>query len=43
MKAPVEELRSHFDHTGTIVRLVVALIALAPVAAVHALMNAALK
>jgi hypothetical protein len=42
MKALVEELRSeHFDHT--IVRLVVALIVLAPVAAAHALMNAALK
>jgi len=46
MKAMVEELRSeHFDRAGTIVRLVgvVALIALAPVAAAHALMNAALK
>jgi len=44
MKALVEELRSeHFDHTRTIVRLVVALIVLAPVAAAHALMNAALK
>jgi hypothetical protein len=44
MKALVEELRSeHFDRAGTIVRLVVALIALAPVAAAHALMNAALK
>ena len=44
MKALVEELRSeHFDHTRTIVRLVVALIVLAPVAAGHALMNAALK
>jgi hypothetical protein len=44
MKALVEELRSeHLDHTRTIVRLVVALIVLAPVAAAHALMNAALK
>ncbi len=43
-KALVEELRSeHFDRAGTIVRLVVALIALAPVAAAHALMRAALK
>jgi hypothetical protein len=43
MKALVEELRSeHFDHTRTIGRLVVALIALAPVAAAHVLMNAAL-
>jgi hypothetical protein len=43
MKALVEELRSeHFDHTRTIVRLVVALIVLAPVAAAHALTNAAL-
>ena len=37
MKALVEELRSeHFDRARTIVRLVVALIALAPVAAAHA-------
>ena len=44
MKAMVEELRSeHFDHARTIVRLVVALIALAPVAAAHALLKAALK
>jgi hypothetical protein len=44
MKALVEELRSeHFDRAGTIVRLVVALIALAPVAAADALMRAALK
>jgi hypothetical protein len=44
MKALVEELRSeHFDRAGTIVRLVVALIALAPVAAAHALLKAALK
>jgi hypothetical protein len=44
MKALVEELRSeHFDRARTIVRLVVALIALAPTAAAHALMNAALK
>ena len=43
MKALVEELRSELDHTRTIVRLVVALIVLAPVAAAHALMNAAIK
>jgi hypothetical protein len=44
MNALVEELRSEqFDHSRTIVRLVVALIAVAPVAAVHALMKAALK
>ena len=43
MKALVEELRSeHFDHTRTIVRLVVTLIALAPVTAAHGLRNAAL-
>ncbi len=37
MKALVEELRSeHFDRAGTIVRLVLALIALARVAAAHA-------
>jgi hypothetical protein len=44
MKALVEELRSeHFDRARTSVRLVVALIALAPVAAAHALLRAALK
>jgi len=44
MRAPVEELRSeHFDRAHTIVRLVVALIALAPVSAAHALLKAALK
>jgi hypothetical protein len=42
MKALVEELRSeHVDRVRTIVRLVVALIALAPAA--HALVNVALK
>ena len=35
--------REHFDRAGTIVRLVVGLIALAPVAAAHALLKAALK
>jgi hypothetical protein len=41
MKALVEDVRSeHFDRARTIVRLVVAL---APVAAAHALLKAALK
>src|SRR4029079_19109362 len=44
MKALVEELRSEqFDSAGTIVRLGVDFIALAPVAAAHALTRAALK
>jgi len=44
MKALVEELRREdFDCARTSVRLVVALIALAPVAAMHALLKAALK